>query len=129
VRDALVVGLVDVVDARKPVQCCVSGICFQNSNPNVEIQTDPSQDEKDKYGRALVYLWLSDGRLFNLEMIRLGFAHEYIYDVPYARQDKFRAAEEDARLYGRALWAPSTCAGDTFQRVPYVTEQAGIPPG
>lgn len=32
----------------------------------VYLQDDPQQDDKDQYGRWLRYVWMSDGRLFNL---------------------------------------------------------------
>src|SRR5829696_8423304 len=31
-------------------------------------------EERDRYGRALVYLWLADGRFFNSMLVRQGFA-------------------------------------------------------
>lgn len=79
----------------------------------VLLETDPTQGAEDKYGRELVYVWTATGQLFNLEMIRLGFAHEYTYDLPYKYRDAFAAAEHDARVSERGLWAPDTCGGDT----------------
>jgi endonuclease YncB( thermonuclease family) len=36
------------------------------------LETDPSQDECDRYNWLLHYVWLPDGRMFNLEMIAQG---------------------------------------------------------
>ena len=66
----------------------------------------------DKYGRELVYVWV-DGQLFNLEMIKAGFAHEYTYDAPYRYQQQFKEAERAAADTGAGLWASNTCGGTT----------------
>ena len=57
------------------------------------LETDPSQDTVDKYGRTLAYVWTASGRLFNLDMIADGYAYEYTYDLPYRYQADFKAAE------------------------------------
>ena len=54
------------------------------------LETDPSQDTVDKYGRALAYVWVG-GHLYNLDMIANGYAHEYTYYVPYRYQADFKA--------------------------------------
>jgi micrococcal nuclease len=77
---------------------------------SVYLETDPSQDSIDKYGRTLAYVWTESGRLFNLDMIAHGFAHEYTYDLPYRYQQDFKAAENDARTQERGLWSPNACA-------------------
>ena len=74
------------------------------------LETDPSQDSVDRYGRTLAYVWTESGRLFNLDMIAEGYAHEYTYDLPYRYQQIFRTAEDGARTDERGLWSPSTCA-------------------
>ena len=80
----------------------------------VYLQDDLQQDDKDQYGRWLRYVWLSDGRLFNLEAIAQGFALEYTYyrDRPYSLNRVFREAQQLAQEQGRGLWSPQTCAGD-----------------
>ena len=57
-------------------------------------------------------MWV-DGQLFNLEMIKAGFAHEYTYDAPYRYQQQFKEAERAAADSGAGLWASNTCGGDT----------------
>src|SRR5262249_2642362 len=78
----------------------------------VFIEDDPSQGDVDRYGRALRYLWLSDGRLVNLELVAQGYAFEYTYNQPYKYQAQFKQAERDAREQGRGLWAPDACNGE-----------------
>lgn len=104
-------------DPRKGVQCF--GVEASEhakqllTGQSVYLESDPTQDSTDHYGRALSYVWTTSGELFNLEMIREGYGFEYTYDLPYRYQDQFRAAESDARGNGRGLWAPAACAGDT----------------
>jgi micrococcal nuclease len=80
----------------------------------VYLQDDPQQDDKDQYGRWLRYVWLSDGRLFNLEAIAQGFALEYTYykERPYSLNRVFRDAQRLAQEQQLGLWSPQTCAGD-----------------
>ena len=104
----------ETVDPRKPVQCFGREASAQAKTilggQSVYLETDPSQDTIDKYGRTLAYVWTASGRLFNLDMIADGYAFEYTYDLPYRYQADFKAAEGDARTQERGLWSPSTCA-------------------
>jgi micrococcal nuclease len=103
-------------DPRKPVQCFGEAAAAQAQSRlaghQVLLETDDSQGRWDRYGRELVYVWI-DGQLFNLEMIKGGFAHEYTYDAPYRYQQQFKDAERAAAAAGVGLWASDTCGGDT----------------
>lgn len=109
----------EVVDPRKVVQCFGREASNEAhrmlDGQSVSLETDPSQDTHDKYGRLLAYAYLPDGTFFNEHMISAGFAHEYAYRFPYKYQKRFKAAEKAAREAQRGLWAPDTCAGDTKQ--------------
>jgi len=102
------------VDPRNPVQCFAFEASAQAKTllggQSVYLETDPSQDSVDRYGRTLSYVWTESGRLFNLDMIADGYAHEYTYDLPYRYQQDFKAAEDEARAQERGLWSPSACA-------------------
>ena len=102
------------VDPRKPVQCFAHEASAQAetvlNGQSVYLETDPSQDSVDRYGRTLAYVWTESGRLFNLDMIAEGYAHEYTYYLPYRYQQIFRTAEDDARTNERGLWSPNNCA-------------------
>ena len=102
----------EVVDPRKPVQCFGREASARAKTilggQAVYLETDPSQDTIDKYGRTLAYVWVN-GRLFNLDMIADGYAFEYTYDLPYRYQADFKAAENDARAQSRGLWSPGAC--------------------
>ena len=102
------------VDPRKPVQCFALKKPLAQAKTilggqSVYLETDPSQDAFDKYGRTLAYVWTASGRLFNLDMIANGYAHEYTYGLPYRYQHDFRTAEDDAQAQERGLWSPSAC--------------------
>jgi micrococcal nuclease len=66
-------------------------------------------EPRDRYGRALVYLWLGDGRLVNELLVANGFARtlEIAPNVRYAARLRLRASE--ARRSGRGLWASRAC--------------------
>ncbi len=95
----------------------------------VYLQDDPQQDDKDQYGRWLRYVWLSDGRLFNLEAIAQGFALEYTYyrERPYSLNRVFRDAQRLAQEQQLGLWSSQTCAGD-IKRPPLTATSAARTP-
>jgi micrococcal nuclease len=79
---------------------------------SVFLEIDASQGDTDRYGRYLRYVWFTDGRMFNHEMIAQGYAIEYTYDLPYTYQSEFRAAQRNAAETFLGLWALDTCAGN-----------------
>lgn len=104
----------ETVDPRKPVQCFGLEASAQAKTilggQSVYLETDPSQDTVDRFGRTLAYVWTESGRLFNLDMITDGYAFEYTYDLPYRYRQDFKAAENGARTHERGLWSPGACA-------------------
>ena len=69
----------------------------------VELESDKSQGDKDRYGRLLRYIhW--NGHNVNQWLIENGFAKEYTYNKPYRYQSKFQEAEGRARVKGSGLW-------------------------
>lgn len=59
---------------------------------------------RDKYGRLLAYVHLSDGTDLNAEIVRQGYGFAYV-KYPFKRMEEFRALERDAREHSRGLWA------------------------
>ena len=99
------------VDPNSPVQCYArrSSAALKDLLPlgsDVWVQAD--RELLDPYGRTLLYLWTTDGRSVNLEMVRGGYAKAVLFEP----NDKFirqmRRAEARARLEKRGLWG--TCA-------------------
>jgi micrococcal nuclease len=76
---------------------------------SVGLVSDPTQDDRDRYGRLLRYVILQDGTDLDAQLIAQGYAHEYTYDKPYLRQSAYRAAEAAAHSADRGLWSPNTC--------------------
>jgi micrococcal nuclease len=97
----------ETVDPRKPIECFGREASARAhellDGQAVFIEDDPSQGDVDRYGRALRYIWLADGRLFNLELVAQGYAFEYTYNLPYRYQAQFKQAQRDARAQQRGL--------------------------
>jgi micrococcal nuclease len=105
----------ETVDPRRPVECFGKEASAKAkeilNGQTVSLESDPSQQDRDKYDRLLRYIWLPDGRLFNLEMIAQGYAYEYTYDLPYKYQALFKLAQRTAENGQLGLWSPQTCSG------------------
>jgi micrococcal nuclease len=79
----------------------------------VYLERDASQDDRDRFGRYLRFVWFADGRLFNMQMIAEGYAFEYTFrGNAHKYQRQFRAAQAEAQRAGRGLWSPATCNGE-----------------
>jgi micrococcal nuclease len=55
----------------------------------------------DRYGRTLAYVWLADGTLFNLELLRVGQARLMTVPPNVRHVDALRNAAREARAAGR----------------------------
>lgn len=104
----------EVVDPRKPVQCFGREASAKTKewllNRVVKVESDSTQDTRDKYGRLLLYIYRDDGLFINRELIAQGYAHEYTYDIPYKYQKEFKEAEMSARENQQGLWSRAACA-------------------
>ncbi|NTW22055.1 hypothetical protein HGA34_00745 [Candidatus Falkowbacteria bacterium] len=103
----------ETVDPRRPVECfgkeaSVKAKEFLNGQ-EVELESDPTQTDRDKYGRLLRYVRTKEGLFYNLEIIKQGYAYEYTYDNPYKYQKEFKSAQLEAKNSGRGLWADGAC--------------------
>lgn len=87
----------------------------------VQLETDPSQSNRDRYNRLLRFVWLSDGRDFGRTMIDTGYAFEYTYSLPYTYQAAYQTAETTAKQDARGLWAADSCNGQRAIPQPAVT--------
>ncbi len=72
----------------------------------VAVATD--RDERDRYGRLLVYLWLESGEFYNRTLIAEGYAIEKHYAPNTRYRAELQQAEAEARTAGRGLW--TACA-------------------
>ncbi|MFB6096029.1 MAG: lamin tail domain-containing protein [Haloferacaceae archaeon] len=67
----------------------------------VELGFDPQEGRRGYYGRLLAYVWI-DGRQFNYDLIREGYAR--MYDSNFVERPRYAPAEERARAARRGLW-------------------------
>ncbi|HEY6736264.1 MAG TPA: thermonuclease family protein [Candidatus Saccharimonadia bacterium] len=94
-------------DPRKPIQCFGEAAAAHTKalldGKAVRLEADPTNSDRDKYGRLLRYVYLPDGTLVNAALIHDGYAFAYTI-FPFNRLDEFRALEADARANSRGLW-------------------------
>jgi micrococcal nuclease len=72
--------------------------------PGTHVRYRLGVDPTDRYGRALAYIYLQDGRMFNEILVERGYATPLTIppNVDYA--DRFVAAARRAREANRGLW-------------------------
>ena len=68
---------------------------------NVEFDIE----QRDKYGRLLAYLWGSDGRMINEQMLETGHALLFTLPPNVKYSGKLAAAQERARSKKAGLWS------------------------
>lgn len=80
--------------------------------PGTSVYFTWGAERRDRYERALVYVWLPDGTFFNGLLAKRGFA----VPLTIAPNDRFAALfgrfADAAREASRGLWSPDTCGGD-----------------
>jgi micrococcal nuclease len=79
--------------------------------PGTRVRYVLGVEPRDRYGRALAYVWLEDGRFFNLMLAERGYATQLTIPPNVEYADRFRAAVRRARKGNRGLWSARTCAG------------------
>lgn len=77
----------------------------------VTLKTDPTQDERDRYGRLLAYVTTRTDADLGLLQIRAGWAARYVFGgKPVQRDAAYRKAERKAKGDGEGAWRQ--CGGD-----------------
>ena len=71
----------------------------------VRLERDPVNEDKDRYGRLLRYVYLEDGTCVNAKIIKDGYAQVY-EKFPISKMDEFRKLQREARENNRGLWGP-----------------------
>ena len=98
----------ETVDPRKVVQCFGKEASDKTKelilHKFVTLETDPTQGITDKFGRVLAYVYLPNSVSINEHLVENGYAHEYTYNLPYAKQAEFKEAEKEAREQKLGLW-------------------------
>jgi micrococcal nuclease len=77
--------------------------------PGTRVSYRLGVEPRDRYGRALAYVWLADGRMVNLLLAERGYAQPLTIppNVDYA--ERFVAAARRARRAARGLWGVPGC--------------------
>lgn len=104
----------EILDEKKLTQCFGKEASAKAkeilTGKTIILQSDPTQGERDEYGRLLRYVFLQDGTSFNKFMISEGYAREYTFKGKiYKYQTEFIQAEEKARKEKKGLWADNVC--------------------
>jgi len=68
-------------------------------------------DPRDRYGRALAYVWLADGRFLNSLLVTRGYAQPLTVPPNVEYEGMFVRAARRAREAHRGLWGRPGCSG------------------
>jgi len=79
--------------------------------PGMTVKVERDAEPRDRYGRSLIYLTLSDGRSFNELLLDEGFAVPLAIAPNVRYAGRFRELADRARHEMTGLWSPATCDG------------------
>ncbi|MEW6614810.1 MAG: thermonuclease family protein [Thermodesulfobacteriota bacterium] len=68
-----------------------------------QVRLEYDWQKRDKYGRLLAYVFLTDGTFINAEIVKQGYGHAYTR-FPFKYLEEFRRYEREARENNRGLW-------------------------
>ena len=68
------------------------------------VRLEYDRERYDRYGRLLAYLYLPDGTMVNLAVVRQGLARVYSQAPNLRHQEALNAAQQEAMAAGRGLW-------------------------
>jgi micrococcal nuclease len=104
---------IDTPEVYGGVQCYgreASAFAKRVLRPGTRVRYKLGVESRDRYGRALAYVWLADGRFFNLMLAEQGYAKQLTIPPNVEYADRFRRAVAQARAANRGLWSAGTCA-------------------
>ena len=78
-----------------------------------EVRYRLGVDERDRYGRALAYVWLRDGRFLNRLLVARGYAQPMTVPPNVEYEDVFVKAAARAREAGRGPVGRAGCAASS----------------
>ena len=98
----------ETVDPYKPIECYGPEASAEGKSlldgRSVTLKFNPNREQKDKYGRYLLYVYRDDGLFYNEYMIQKGFAEEYTVGTPYSFQSEFKNDQAVAQAAKIGLW-------------------------
>jgi micrococcal nuclease len=82
----------------------------------------PGPEARDQYRRLLAFVRMEDGEIFNVSLVREGYAFAFLkFPFDESLRTELRSAEAEARRAGRGLWGrepyPVIAAADAGARV------------
>jgi micrococcal nuclease len=72
--------------------------------PGDLITIEFDAQERDRYGRLLCYVYLSNGKMLNEEIVKAGYANVMTVPPNVRYKDMFLRAYKEARESKRGLW-------------------------
>ncbi len=72
--------------------------------PGDTVRIEFDVRERDKYGRLLGYVYLSNGKMLNEEIVRAGYAGLMTYPPNVKYRERFAKVYREAREQKRGLW-------------------------
>jgi len=72
--------------------------------PGDTITIEFDVQKKDRYGRLLGYVYLSNGKMLNEEIVKAGYANVMTIPPSVKYEDMFAKAYKKARKSKRGLW-------------------------
>jgi micrococcal nuclease len=81
------------------------------------VRLEGDDEKRDSYGRALAYVFRTDGRMLNVEMLRAGLAR-ISARRSLRRFGELRRAEQEAQRARRGIWGERPSIADRSFRIP-----------
>jgi micrococcal nuclease len=72
--------------------------------PGHKVTIEFDAQQRDRYGRLLGYVYLSNGKMLNEEIVKAGYANVMTIPPNVKYQDRFLKAYQEARERKRGLW-------------------------
>ena len=98
----------ETVKPNSPVECY--GVKASNhlkellSGKSVRLESDPINQNRDRYDRLLRYVYTEDGTLVNKQIIEQGYGFAYL-SFPFTKAEEFRQAQVTARQNNVSVWS------------------------
>lgn len=128
----------ETVKPNSPVECFgpeASAFTKRLLPPGTELWVAADKEERDRFGRYLLYVWTADGTFVNEELVRTGHARVRLYPPNDRFIERLRAVEQEAKAAKRGLWgkcdasttpSPISRATKTASPAPTKTATTGV---
>ena len=114
----------ETVAPNRPVECFGPEASARTKElvegKRVWLEYDEVSGLTDKYDRTLAYVWVSPEVMLNEELVREGFAEQYVYSEGARFEAEIGVAEREAQSVAAGLWSacpPASCAPPAAPKV------------